>query len=253
MSDSFDDGLDDHAPPTATEIAQRCLCLAAFILRGQIEGAIADNRDVGEARQSAEQLALFIDEVGMTGWFSPYESKLMTTPLGEWKPQQQINATWRCEALTCLLWSLSRLEIPPYDTLVELDALAEAVPLLLPIDEVHGFLARALRRDSWEIGDARDIAESWHWRARTHGLSIGNYGNAPDPIYDEYARQSAAGMAEDNGLSLIDGDYPAFGVAYREVDNDQFSTLMSIAKERHRALNWLHYGAISWDDVETNT
>ncbi|MDX2197412.1 MAG: DUF4272 domain-containing protein [Phycisphaerae bacterium] len=253
MSESFDNDLNDCEPPTATEVARRCLCLAAFIMRGQIEAAIADNRDVAEARQFAKRLAGFIDEVDMSEWFSPRESQLMTSALGEWKRQQQINATWRCEALTCLLWSLSKLEIPPYDKLAELDALAETVPLLRPIDEVREFLAWATLRESWEISDARDLAESWHWRARTHALSIGHYGDPPDPKFDEYAQKAAARMAEDHDMNLIDGDYPAFGVAYREVDDDQFSTLMSIAQERHYALNWLCWGAISWDDVETNT
>jgi hypothetical protein len=37
----------------------------------------------------------------------------------------------------------------------------------------------------------------------------------------------------------IDGDFPAFGKPYRDLTEAEFSVAMSIALERHRALNWL--------------
>ena len=37
----------------------------------------------------------------------------------------------------------------------------------------------------------------------------------------------------------VRGDFPAFGGGYRELSPEQHAEALSIAYERHRALNWL--------------
>jgi hypothetical protein len=48
------------------------------------------------------------------------------------------------------------------------------------------------------------------------------------------------------------GDLPAFGRAYRQLDADERALALSIAAERHYALEWL-CGTSAWDEVRTDT
>jgi hypothetical protein len=53
--------------------------------------------------------------------------------------------------------------------------------------------------------------------------------------------EMATQAALDRGAlgSSMEQDFPAKGKAYRDLTDDEFSLVMSIAMERHRALNWL--------------
>ena len=53
----------------------------------------------------------------------------------------------------------------------------------------------------------------------------------------------------------VDGDFPAHAKAYRDLSDLERSQMMSIAMERHRALNWLCGFAPEnrWDETPTDT
>ena len=51
----------------------------------------------------------------------------------------------------------------------------------------------------------------------------------------------------------VRGDFPAFGTGYRELEPDQYAEALSIAYERHRALNWLCGYGKSWHETPTDT
>ena len=71
---------------------------------------------------------------------------------------------------------------------------------------------------------------------------------------DAIARQSATlAFTEGSIPAPVDGDFPAFGKAYRDLDDDEYARATSIALERHRALNWLCGYASDWDNVPTDT
>ena len=53
--------------------------------------------------------------------------------------------------------------------------------------------------------------------------------------------QMASGKAAENGVfpAPIGNDFPAFNKAYRDLSAEEYSIANSIARERHRAFNWL--------------
>lgn len=247
-------GPPDPVPPSASDVAWRAICLAAHIMRGQLEKSLAeDGPDASDVPEYAETLHRFIAEARLTEWFSPVEAAAAGIPVGRWTQQQTINAIWRFEAAAVLLWSLSRLELPPYDTTIQPEALSRVVPLLAPPQHVARFVDTAQLRERVEILDAAELAMDWHWRARTHGLATGYIGSSHDADFDAYARRAALRLGEQGAFEPIDEDFPVFGTAYRDATEDEYHHLTSIASERHYAFNWLCNCSPGWDNISTDT
>jgi hypothetical protein len=53
--------------------------------------------------------------------------------------------------------------------------------------------------------------------------------------------------------SPLRGDFRAYGKVYRHLAPEQHAEALSIALERHHALNWLCGEGTSWDDVPLDT
>jgi len=149
--------------------------------------------------------------------------------------QAVVDANWLGETIVCLLWSLGLVaEIPPYDHEVARHIMKEfpqhppELPTLRPLD----IIARQ-----------RPIAEPWHWRARTRQLQ--EEGRMPSMLpggltLETMLKMTSSKAAEAGDVEApIDGDFPAFGKPYPDLTEAEFSVAMSIALERHRALNWL--------------
>lgn len=193
-------------------------------------------------------------------FLSPLELAFSRTTRETMTDAQLINASWRVEALTPILWSLGIIEnIPAYDT--------QSLPEIygdFPKVDADEFVANAEMRPSVEIDRARDIAEAWHWRSRTRQIvedgepfpSTPELEAAGFTSFDSVVRSSAK-MHDGDGTfsSMIDEDYPAFGKAYRDLTDDEWTTTRSITMERHFALNWLCGFAPGhrWDETPTDT
>jgi len=155
-----------------------------------------------------------------------------------------VDAVWEAEGLGVLLWALGRLGLPPYDLAFDHDRLLAAS------------LDGATLRPATEIEQARQAARLWHWRARTSELV--DDGGLPLPerwqSFDQLIAATAMRGHEQGFLPRpLRGDFPAFGMVYRELSPEQLAEATSIAWERHRALNWLCGLGSSWDDVPTDT
>ena len=64
------------------------------------------------------------------------------------------------------------------------------------------------------------------------------------------------GSASDGAFEApIENDFPAFGMPFRAVDQAQLFSLISIARERHKAFNWLcgYAPENRWDETPTDT
>ena len=102
----------------------------------------------------------------------------------------------------------------------------------------------------------RESARLWHWRARTRSctpeaaLSSRRAGRPFEQLI-----AVAALRGHELGLlpAPIRGDFPAFGTAYRSLPADRQLEALSIAYERHRALNWLCGLGGSWAETPTDT
>jgi len=195
---------------------------------------------------------------GLGRWkarLSPNERLFASALPQDVTPRQHTDAIWRLEAFQVLLWALGLLEnLPGYDT--------EANEELLkgfPPGEFGAYIRQARLRPAAEIDEQRDMAELWHWRSRTRWLI-----ETETPIdgalgfesYDKIVRSVAAAARDTGDIGVVtDEDFTAFGLAYRDLSDEQWSTVRSITAERHFALNWLcgYAPGHRWDDTPTDT
>jgi hypothetical protein len=158
-----------------------------------------------------------------------------------------------------LVWALGlTTDLPAYDVKATDRILRD-----FPAAELGSHIRKAALRPRGDVERQRNIAECWHWRSRTRQLvedgrpfkTSPQLGAAGFASYDDTVRAAAAQLAIDEGLNLIDGDFPAMGKAYRDIDHHQWTDIRSITTERHFALNWLCGRAPSnrWDDTPTDT
>ena len=241
----------EPAPPGEDEIVDRVLCIAVTAMLGAVlanlrEGALDD----GKAAQYATEAHRWLRRENLADSLSARERALVAKPLEEWSEQEAIDVGWGNESAGVFLWAISAVDgLPPYDTRFE--SLPSLVPLLAPTAD---FRQAARLRPAEGIARARDLAELWNWRSRTTKLQLDGDRQAEGIDLDAVARQSATlAHAEGSIPAPIDGDFPAYGKAYRDLDDDEYANATSIAMQRHRAFNWLCGSASDWDNVPTDT
>lgn len=240
--------------PSEEAVAKRALCLAAFVMRGDFESVFQDIsdprvRDVQE--KMTEELGRWISEEGLAVSQSDNEKLLFSKPLGAWDRQDSTNAGWRTESLGTLLWALSFFEeLPPYDEGFDQKVVITQVGIGKPMED---FLRKARLRERWEIDRARDVAELWHWRSRT--TQIQEEGVKPPKLTFPQIIKIAAEEAykEESIPKPIENDFPVFGKSYKDLSEEEYAEVSSIAVERHFALNWLSGYSQNWDEIPTDT
>src|SRR5690606_18902572 len=225
-----------HWPrPDRAATARRVAALATFLLRAGLE----ESRNAKAVDEWTRAFEAWLQEPFVAESLSPREAALIKQPARSWSFDDRVAAQWRAEALGCLLWALGEIdEIPAYDTPFSVPLLLERCGVLRrPPGAVA---ARPALRAPAEIDRARDIAETWHWRART--AEAGRLGMAPPPDLPlEKSIEITANAAHERGSipAPIDNDFPAFGKAYRLLSDDEASIATAIAYERQYAFNWL--------------
>ena len=155
-----------------------------------------------------------------------------------------VDAIWRGEALGTLLWAVQLVELPPYDTAFEAEEVAGV--------DVNG----AELREVDEIELECESARLWHWRARTTGLQAAGAVELPERYanFDQLIAATAMRGYEQGVLPPpLRGDFRAYGKVYRHLTPEEHAEALSIALERHHALNWLCGEGDSWDDVPLDT
>jgi hypothetical protein len=155
-----------------------------------------------------------------------------------------VDAVWHGEALGTLLWALGLADLPDYDEPFDHQALLKI--------ELDG----ARLRDGDELERERATARLWHWRARTTLVQDDPSVELPERwnSFDQLVAATAMRGFEEGLLPApIRGDFPAFGRVYRNLSPEQHSEALSIAAERHHALQWLCGAGSSWEDVPLDT
>jgi hypothetical protein len=237
--------------PVQDEVVDRVLCIAVTTMLGAVVanlrgGALDDER---AARYAAESHR-WLRRENLADSLSGAERALVAKSPADWSEKESIDADWRNESLGALLWAISAVgDMPPYDE--RFQDLPSRVPLLAP---TAGFRRAASLRPPDELERAREIAELWHRRSRTTQPRSEGGPQAAGSELDAIACQSAA-LAHAAGSipEPIDGDFPAYGKAYRDLAAGECSEAGSIARERHYALNWLSGSSSDWDSVPTGT
>jgi len=168
--------------------------------------------------------------------------------------RQQINASWLGEATTCLLWALRMIpELPSYDE--EIDP---TLALLIRSKSIPELIRQARLRPRREILKQRQIAELWHWRARTRRLQEQGRLDDESVAGTKLSRSSSGpqhGMRDSDGYQMRSQVTSRLWKPYRDLSSDEFAILSSIAQERHRALNWVCGESPTgrWEDTRTDT
>jgi hypothetical protein len=145
------ESVDPH-PPSAEEVAKRCIVLAAVI---------AASRGV-----SAPKLKQWLQHEGIWGAVSPAEAGVLNR-VGPAKRVEDV--TFECEALITLLWALRKIDRPSYKAgrriTIEISALP---PLLTPT--AH-YIATAQLRDGDCLLEAAQLIWQLNWMARDASLN----------------------------------------------------------------------------------
>lgn len=250
-------GEKDIRRPTAVDAARRLIVLkhvAAYAVAAPPRRKLADltvrwTADESDSfRMRAERLRhhfwAALRDAGLWTYMSPAEQAYAQTTIVTMTSQAQIDATWRIEAIQMLMWSQRMLsEIPPYDTMACRDIIKE-----IPSGDALSFIEAAELRDDGQIDRQRDVAELWVWRSRTRQLiEQGAPFQVDDKAaaagfrsYEDVVRFSAHNAALRGAIPLCIGDdFPARGKAYRDLDDQEWSEVRSIALQRYHVLNWL--------------
>ena len=160
----------------ARNAAQRTLCLAAMELRlaleNQSQTSAAEREQVEgkpwDLHAGNAELIDWLKHETLWPQLSALEKKLLTQKVGQWQEQDCLDISWREEALGVIEWALQwRKDLLPFDEQYDHGTDTVELPVFKPVAQ---FVAQAQMRPEQEILDARDVAELWLWRARTHQL-----------------------------------------------------------------------------------
>ncbi len=114
--------------------------------------------------QTSSPMVIELKTAGL--WPDVEENERKVLLIGRISTRQRIDASWLAESIASLLWALQMIpELPAYDR--------EADPTLtsrLRSDSIPELIRQARLRPKREIEKQRQIAELWHWRARTRHL-----------------------------------------------------------------------------------
>jgi hypothetical protein len=237
------------ARPSAEAVGWRALSVVAVLFRDNLERElVGESRPRGVLDQLHTLLMNWIDREQVKAHLSAREAAMLAPPLGAWDERAISAVSWAVEGAGTLLWAVQAVPgIPPYDQMFELESV---IPDMNVFQDPRPFLERLQLRAADEIERARDVAEVWHWRARTHELQKRS-GLAPAPQNLQNALNRAIGAGAFAAAQSY--DFPAFDKPYRELDVDELGFCSTLARERHHALNWLSGRSADWDDLRADT
>jgi Domain of unknown function (DUF4272) len=248
--------------PFTEAAAQRALCLRAIIRRGEIEVELRAAAEKPNAPHELNPDSLKVEARQINDWLkdeelwlaaSDNEKKAFNMIPGSWPQQLFKDASWRLEALGVIGWALGLADcISSYDSQLDSSSIAYRGQILSPTKEL---ISKAHLRAEKDVLQAREIAESWLWRARTTQIQKqpDKYPPPPGWTYEKIIALAAEHWEKAGLFQAVRGDYPARGKAYAELTDDEWQELQSIATERLQGLNWLCKYSANWDLVPTGT
>ena len=232
----------------ARAVAYRALCLGALLKRGEIELELQNLDEwslfdtvretfLQQQRSENERLLQWLDEEGIRQHLSDSEEFLLNKALGTWTERTLITVGWRIEALGTMLWALQRLDhLPDYDTQFEPADILEPLDLLNPTID---FIWMASLHDDEVLSASRDQAELWNWRSRARELERMGVRPPEGFSFREIIHQTSERACQNRHIPyMIEGDFPAFGKAYADLNPDEYALMSAIAYERYSAINW---------------
>jgi Domain of unknown function (DUF4272) len=254
------------AGPKSDEVAQRLIIIKYEVVQALAMPPIlriayekwpeSDQKQFRiKMQQAADGLSNSLRQLGLWEFMTDKEVKFFSTHPLDLTQQQIVNASWRVESVMTLMWALGIIpELIAFDQQAKPDLMKQ-----IPGENISSFLVNSKLLDGKRIEKSRSLAELWHWRSRTREL-IEQKRPFPTEIpqfksYDEIVRFTAKAANEEGSFQIIDEDFVAIGKAYRDLTDEEWSSIRSITFERHFALNWLCGYAPDnrWDETPTGT
>lgn len=233
------DEIEDPIPPSPIRIARRALALTAITARALLE---QDESSVYEKEKQRQALVNWATKVSADNELEAKELDILSTPVGALDRTTVINTTWRLEGLGVLAWALNLVEQAPYDEQVDtaqlLDTLYQAADSLLKSPSV---------REEEEIDEYGEQIFALHWRLVEFTL------NSEVMDFTEIIQQPWFGLTDLTAFHLINGDLAIGGQRIDKAPAKAFSQTMSIARERHQAINWLLGHNPIYSEIDTST
>jgi hypothetical protein len=163
--------------------------------------------------------------------------------MGSLDDRGRIVGSWRQEGAAVLAWALGLIALPSHTALVEGNALGDALGLLA----AEPAALRASLRAPREIDAMARRLLGIHWRLREQRT-------APGPRdFRAFSRDSWFGGFDLDGIALAGNDLAIGGVPITEASERDVRMCLSIAMERHQAMNWLLGTHPLYSKVETPT
>lgn len=241
----------DRPVPSAREVAARAAAVLLAADRAYAEFARRDDTLPAEARETlsnrVEALRSYAHEAGLIDHLTLAEAELLWSELGTADEQLVANCMWSAEGLSVLLWALNEIaDIPGWDERFDRSTAPECLRNGEAQEALEWVADAVLRRRS-DIVQSLKLAQAWYWRAWIANCQADGVEPPEGSPYEEAWAEVAAELAEGGWLEPIGEDFPALGVAYHDLTDEQRLVLRSIAWERFRAVNWLHGLQRAWD------
>lgn len=202
----------ERTPPGAERVLARARVLAAVARRAVLEPDGSDE-ELGRLREACAEVSSELE---------PEELALVAAPIGALGERQVIDASWRIEGLAVLAWALGLRALGPHDEESEAAALVEALArqasVLRPTVELAG-MASSLLTIHWRLVE---------WRVNPRPIDL-----------ESFVARASFGPLSVAGVPLADGDLAIAGVAIAAAPPERVRLATSVARERHRAANWL--------------
>jgi hypothetical protein len=215
------------APP-AGQVVARGLVLASVVYRAFID-TIADRQ---QALQLLQMLQAWLRDMGLMDEVEPGERAFIETPVGDLFEQAAVTASWRSEGLVVLVWALGRGGWPVHDVLVDPSEVVSALGFF-DAQAAHALIRDAQLRSLEELRWAADLCLSIHARLEEYTLR-------PEPLdFEEYVRQASLNPEILRGARTFDRDLAIDRGPVWAASHERFQQVLGIARERHRAANWL--------------
>jgi hypothetical protein len=233
----------EFPPPTPERIARRALCLTAVTAKALLE---PQKLSPAEAERRCKRLLNWVGELALEKELEPSETALLHRPVGTLDEQDFVDAAWNLEGLAVLAWALRRFELPPYDEMVDADALLNSMGFL-DLNRSMEVLRTDTIRPQTELRTLQNQLFALHWRVRDYRLK-------PKQMdFAKFAREAWFGPLDISLARLEEGDLAIKEDTISHATEEAFAIVSSTLSERHKAINWLVDGGDIYSETDTST
>jgi hypothetical protein len=224
-------------------VAKRALCLAAVSARGLLE---LEQMPSEQAAREQERLLEWVGELALEQELEQRELAVLQQKIGTLSQQSKVNATWRLEGLGVLTWALEHFELPVYDQVVDAGLVLPAVGFL-DLSRAVAFLKEPQLRSSQQLRTVQDQCFALHWRLRNFHLD-------KKPMnFRKFAGECWFGPLDISSARFCDDDLAIGDESIGSAREEEFRKALSIASERHIAINWLVSGGEVYSETDNST